>query len=259
MHETPAAFNESLSRAARAYPADDLAGFRWHTGATPRPLSPAESCPVLFRDIGPAALALFLRGRLPRLAGPLSPLVYMRTADYVEPYTDHERTGRLVILRPLLLHPWHSGVPHVCVARARPGVDAATIGFVPGEMTLTAAAQRASALTDVCQWREALGGRAYEEAVAESLHALDRLAAELAQAEEFAAPLRSHLQSADRRLRERARAEMERVGLTEADLCTAWHHLPRQRRGGIADALRRVDAALVRPDREDQERRENTP
>jgi hypothetical protein len=259
MHETPAAFNESLPRAARAYPADDLAGFRWHTGATPRPLSPAESCPVLFRDIGPAALALFLRGRLPRLAGPLSPLVYMRTVDYVEPYTDHERTGRLILLRPLLLHPWHSGVRPVWVARACPGVDAATIGFVPGELPLTTAARMARELTDTCQWREALGARYYEEATAESLLALDRLAAQLAQTEVFAAPLRSRLQSADRRLRQRARTEMERVGLTEADLCTAWHHLPRQRRGWIADALRRVDAALLRPCTEGRELHESSP
>src|SRR5262245_45390935 len=119
MHETPAAFNEA-DHNTRRYPADDLSGFRWHTGATLRPLGPEEVCPVLFRDIGPAALALFLRGRLRRLAGPMSPLVYMRTAEYVEPYTDHERTGRLVFLRPLLLHPWHAGTGHVHVARAGP-------------------------------------------------------------------------------------------------------------------------------------------
>jgi hypothetical protein len=259
MHETPAAFNESLPRAARAYPADDLSGFRWHTGATPRPLAPEEPCPVLFRDIGPAALALFLRGQLPRLAGPLSPLVYMRTAEYVEPYTDHERTGRLLILRPLSLHPWHSGVPHICVARARPGVDAAAVGFVPGEVALTAAARMARELTDTCQWRAALGVRFYDEAVAESLHALDRLAVELARAEELAAPLRGRLQSADRRPREQARAEMERIGLTEADLCTAWHHLPRDRRGWIAHALRRVDSALTCPCAAGPEKRENSP
>jgi hypothetical protein len=34
---------------------------------------------------------------------------------------------------------------------------------------------------------------------------------------------------------------MGRVGLTESDLCTAWHHLPRERRGQIAEALRRLD------------------
>src|SRR3954453_3119284 len=111
MHKTPA-----------FHGADALSGFRWHTGATLRPVAPGEACPVLFRDIGPAALALFLRGKLPRLAGPLSPIVYMRTADHVEPYTDYEKTGRLVMLRPLAIGPWHSGVPHIYVSKARPGV-----------------------------------------------------------------------------------------------------------------------------------------
>src|SRR5262249_40825650 len=165
-HETPARFNEA---GARRYPADDLSGFRWHTGATLRPVRPGEACPVLFRDIGPAALALFLRGRLRRLAGPLSPLVYLRTADYTEPYTDYERTGRLVALRPLLLHPWHAGAPHVYVARAVPGVDATTVGFVPGEVPLAEAARLAHELENVGQLREAFGGRAYDDAVAESL------------------------------------------------------------------------------------------
>jgi hypothetical protein len=245
MHETPAAYDESRARGARPYPADDMAGFRWHTGATLRPLAGGEPCPALFRDVGPSALAVFLRGGLRRLAGPLSPLVYLRTADYVEPYTDYEKTGRLVILRPLPLHPWHAGTPHVYVARARPGVDAATVGFVPGDVPLPEAARAAREVADVRQWREALGGRAYDEAVAESLSALDRLAAELARTEEYAAPLRRRLQSAGRALRESARAEADRVGLTEADLCTAWHHLPRERRGWVAEALRRVDAALV--------------
>ena len=43
------------------------------------------------------------------------------TAEYVEPYTDYERTGRLVILRPLALGPWHSGVPHIYVSRGAAG------------------------------------------------------------------------------------------------------------------------------------------
>src|SRR5262249_25894472 len=141
MHETPAVFNEAED--TRRYPADDLSGFRWHTGATLRPVGQEEVCPVLFRDIGPAALALFLRGQLRRLAGPTSPLVYMRTAEYVEPYTDHERTGRLILLRPLALHPWHAGTPHVYVAQARPGIDSLTVGFVPGEVSLAEAARLA--------------------------------------------------------------------------------------------------------------------
>jgi hypothetical protein len=219
---------------------DDLSGFRWHTGATLRPLAPDEACPALFRDVGPAALALFLRGRLLRLAGPLSPLVYMRTEAYVETYTDHERTGRLVLLRPLLLQPWHAGTPHVYVARARPGVDVRTVGFVPGDVPLTEAARLVRGAEDVGQLREALGGRRHDEAAAESLLALDRLAHELARSEVRAAPLRRRLQSPDRGERERAREEMARAGLTEADLCAAWHHLPRARRDGIADALNRL-------------------
>ena len=53
---------------------------------------------------------------------------------------------------------------------------------------------------------------------------------------DWATFLRQRLQTGDRK----ARAELERVGLTESDLCTAWHHLPRARRGWIAEALRRV-------------------
>lgn len=241
MHETPAAFNASVPLQSGHYPADNLAGFRWHTGATPRAISPEEACPVLFRDIGPAALALFLRDRLPRLSGPLSPLIYMRTADYVEPYTDYERTGRLLILRPLLLHPWHSGTPSVYVARARSSVDAAMVGFVPGDVPLSEAARRAESLTSICQWRESLGGRCYDEVVAESLYALDQLAAELAASEDLAAPLRDSLQSRDRDVRQRTRDQLERVGLTEMDLCTAWHHLPHPRRDWIAETLRRME------------------
>src|SRR5438045_77285 len=108
MRETPTDFNARRRGGIRPYPADDLSGFRWHTGATLRPLAAEAACPVLFRDIGPAALARFLRGQLRRLAGPLSSLVYMRNADYIEPYIDHEGTGRLVLLRPLTLQPWHA-------------------------------------------------------------------------------------------------------------------------------------------------------
>jgi hypothetical protein len=245
MHETPDRFNGLLARGARPYPADDLSGFRWHTGATLRALAPNEPCTALFRDIGPAALALFLHGQLRRLAGPLSPLVYMRTEDFVEPYTDYARTGRLVFLRPLLLHPWHAGVPHVYVARAQPGMEASPVGFVPPEMPLAEAACLAKDVTEVCAWREALGGRSHDEAIAESLSALERLEAELARTEQQAGPLRRCLQSSDRALRQRARSEMERVGITERDLCTAWHHLPPARREWLVEALRRVNRGVI--------------
>lgn len=226
--------------------ADDLSGFRWNTGATLRPLTPGERPPVLFRDVGPAALAMFLRGTLPRLSGPLSPIVYMRTADYVEPYTDFERTGRLAILRPRELGAWHSGVPHIYVSRARPGVDFGAVGFVPGDVPLSAAARLVDGAKDARELREAFGGRVHDDAVAESLVQLDRLAVALAQSESVADPLRKLLHSANRDARERARAEMERVGLTESDVCSAWHHLPRDRRAWIAEALGRVAPERVK-------------
>jgi hypothetical protein len=234
MRETPDSFRASGGRC----PADDLSGFRWNTGATLRPIAAGELCPVLFRDIGPAALALFLRGTLPRLAGPLSPIVYMRTAEFVEPYTDYEKTGRLMILRPLTLGPWHSGQPHIYVSRARMGVDFGTVGFVHGAIPLSEAVRLVGDAADTRELREAFGGRVHDEAVAESLHQLDRLQAELARTEEIADPLRKRLHSADRAARERAKEEMARVGLTESDLCTAWHHIPRDRRAWIAEALR---------------------
>jgi hypothetical protein len=241
MHETPHEFRQTSAR----YPLDDLSGFRWNTGATLRPLGPDEACPVLFRDIGPAALALFLRGTLPRLSGPLSPIVYTRTAVYVEPYTDYEQIGRLAILRPLALGVWHSGVPHIYVARARMGVDFDTVGFVPGDVPLSAAARLVDSATKTCELREALGARVHDDAVAESLHRLDTLAEELARTEALADPLRKRLRSADRDTRSRAREDMARAGLTESDVCTAWHHLPRERRGWIAEALHQIAPARV--------------
>jgi hypothetical protein len=76
--------------------------------------------------------------------------------------------------------------------------------------------------------------------VTESLHQLDRLADELARSEPLADPLRKALQSSDRGVRGRARERMASVGLTESDLCTAWHHLPRDRRGWVVEALART-------------------
>jgi hypothetical protein len=239
MRQTPEEYRASGGR----YPADDLSEFRWNTGATLKPVAAGEPCPVLFRDIGPAALALFLRAKLPRLAGPLSPIVYMRTADYAEPYTDHEKTGRLAILRPLELGAWHSGQPHIYVSRAQMGVDFDTIGFVPGDVPLSEAARLVEDATDTRELREALGGRIHDEAVAESLEQLDRLAEELTRTEELADPLRKLLHSADRENRERAREAMARLGLTESDLCTAWHHIPRDRRAWIEEALREIAPA----------------
>ncbi len=237
MLESPASFGRE------AYAGEDLSRFRWHTGAALRPLSADEPCPILFRDLGPEALARFLRGTLPRLAGPLTPITYLRTADFREPYTDFESTGRVVVLRPLALRPWHSGVPEVFVARAVPGVDEAIVGFVPGALDLAEVGRRALAMRHTAELREELGGAAYDELVREELDRLDRLGEELRTTERAAAPLRRRLQSRDAGERRRARDDMALCGIGEDDLCAAWHHLPRERRRALREALARVEGA----------------
>jgi hypothetical protein len=239
MLETPA------DVAPLAGPLEDLSRYRWHTGAPLRPLAADEPCPILFRDLGPAALRRFLRGDLRRLAGPLTPITYLRTIDFVEPYTDHARIGRLIFLRPALLAPWHAGVRHVFVARATRFPDPATLGYVPAEMDLADAGRRAAAMRSTAELREELGGRHYDEAVRGALARLDALEAELAETERAAAPLRRALQSRSADDRRRARDDLARLGMTEDDLCAAWHHLPADRREHVLAALR---STAIRPE-----------
>lgn len=245
MTETPAQFVASLHGAK--YPAENLAPFSHHTGAPLRPLAADEPCPVLFRDLGLQATARFLRGDLHRLAGPLTPLTYLRTHDYVEPYTDHEQIGRLVLLRPLLLAPWHSGVPHVFVARATRWAESGTVGFVPGNVALAEAASLGAAMRNANELREALGSRFYDEAVRETLDRLDRRTAELESVDARAAMLRRAFQALDSRTRETARAEMQRLAITENDLCAAWHHLPRERRALLREAVAELRMNVIDP------------
>ena len=216
---------------------ESLARYSWHTGAPLSPLAPGEACPALFRDIGPQAMAAFLsRGHLPRLAGPFSPLVYMRTADYAEPYVDHGRIGRLVILDPLALEPWHSGVPAIYVARSSRAPDWASIGFIPAEVPLaTAAARIAEGVKEARALPELFPD--HEARVAATRARLEALATSLERTESAAAPLRRQLQSGDRRAREAALATMAEREITEADLCTAWHHLSDERRAFLEEVL----------------------
>lgn len=244
MIESPREFRDR-SDGDGGRPAESLARYSFHTGAELRPIGPDEPCPVLFRDIGPAAMACFLRGELRRFAGPYAPITYMRTEAYVEPYTDHEAIGRLVFLRPLFLGPWHSGVPGIYVARAARTADLRTVGFIPGSLVLSEAAAITAEIADVAQLREALGGRHYDAEVMETAHRLERIAAELAETEPVAQIVRQKLQSANAVDRDRALESMARTGLEEGDLCTAWHHLPRDRHAFIREALRRIEVSTI--------------
>ena len=62
-------------------------------------------------------------------------------------------------------------------------------------------------------------------------------------AELLAAPLRRAFQSMVQQEREQAYEQMQRVALTESDLCTAWHHMPDDRREFIAAALVELEAS----------------
>jgi hypothetical protein len=222
---------------------EDLSRFRWHTGAALRRLDPDEPCPVLFRDVGPKALVAFLEGKLARFAGPQTPLTYMRTVDYQEPYTDHAATGRLVFLAPHRLDPWESGVPNVFVAAATCSAPPATVAYVPGTIDLSLVAR--AAVRTAAELRDAFGGRDHDARVEHSHRMLVELNGDLDRTERNAEPLRALLQSRERKDREKAREAMLALGLTEEDLCRAWHHLPESRRDFIRAAVSELRGRLV--------------
>ncbi|HEC84514.1 MAG TPA: hypothetical protein ENI48_04630, partial [Thioploca sp.] len=239
MPKSPLQFNHQ--HLDEAYPADNLSQYSWHTGAPLRPLQADETLSALFRDIGPVAMTTFLDRGLKRLAGPVTPITYMRTAAYQEPYTDYERIGRLVFLQPRQLHPWCSGVSHIYVAQASRLPDVQTIAFVPGTLSLEEADPLSRDVRNRHEWREVLGGRPYDDIYADTLERLNRLNQELQDSEKLALPLRRALQSSIRDIRLRARDTMRQVGLTESDLCTAWHHIAPQRRAMIWEALKQIE------------------
>lgn len=216
----------------------DLARFRYHTGATLRPVGEDEPCPVLFRDLGPLGMSLFLDGSLTRLAGPMAPILYLRTSNYTEPYTDYEEIGRLVVLRPKAIGPWFSCVPEVYVAEAKLAPRMDCMAFVPTDWTTAAGARALEGLPDPQAVREALGGREHDERLGDLAASLRQLNAALETSERLARLARRMLQSGTLADRELVRADMDRHGIDERDLCSAWHHIPRPRRKALDAWLR---------------------
>jgi hypothetical protein len=198
-----------------------------------------ETCPVLFRDLGPVGMSRFLAGALKRLAGPMSPILYLRTSRYVEPYTDYENIGRLAVLRPKAIDPWLSGVPEVYVAEAKlaPMTDCMT--FVPNAWTTPAGARALDDLPDPPAVREALGGRLHDQRLTHLAADLARLNAELDVSERLARPIRRMLQTGTLAERDAVRGDMAQHDISERDLCSAWHHIPRPRREALNDWLRK--------------------
>ncbi|MBI5514318.1 MAG: hypothetical protein HY909_11150 [Deltaproteobacteria bacterium] len=223
---------------------EDLQEFRWHTGAEPRPLDPESPTPVLFRDLGPAAMERWLTGALPRLAGPPSPVTWLRTERYAEPYTDHLGVGRLVLLPTVPWRPWYSGVDECYVTLAERSPYAPGVGLAPPSVDEPGLVREARGMRSVAELEEHLGAtaRAWREGL---LPRLRDFARDLAETELRAAPLRRMMQCRVEALRERARRSMEALGLTEGDLCTAWHHLSEVRREHLREALKALPKDVI--------------
>ena len=232
--------NAASSSYRDSQPRQNLARFRWHTGAEPTPVRPDETVPVLFRDIGLEATARLLRGGLERLAGPMTPITYLRTVSYQEPYTDYARIGRLVLLRPDEIEPWHSGVAHIFIAAASRMPSDGSYGFVPGTIPLAKAASVLAQAQNVDDLREAFGGREYDEIRRESFWKLDRLIEECRRVECLAVPLRTVFQTGSGTERSILAVELEKHGVDETDLCAAWHHLPVERRALMKEVLHKI-------------------
>jgi hypothetical protein len=179
----------------------------------------------------------FLSGTLKRLAGPMAPILYLRTAQYVEPYTDYEEIGRLVVLRPKALQPWHSGVAEVYVASASQAPLPQHMALVPTAWTTAEGVRMLDGLPDAAAIREVLGGQRYDEYRVDLAGRLRALQAELEASERLAYPVRRRLQSGAQAEREAVRRDMEQHNISERDLCSAWHHIPVSRRVALNEWL----------------------
>jgi hypothetical protein len=192
-------------------------------------------------------MARFLTSDLSRLAGPFTPITYLRSAEYQELYTDYSRIGRLVLLRPTEVNLWHSGLNHVYIAPARQMPAEDSLGFIPGEMTLPQAAVLLNGVRSRLELREVFGGRPYDELRAENLARIVAVNEDCRNAETLAHPLRMLLQKGDAVIKGQLREQLSICGLSESDLCAAWHHLPLERREHLKDALPRITSHFGSP------------
>jgi hypothetical protein len=161
----------------------------------------------------------------------------MRTAEYQEPYEDYDRIGRLVLLRPFTVRPWHSGVRSVYVAHGATMPPPETMGLVPGNVDLASAAKILAHVTTVHEMRECFGSRLYDDLVADTRALVQTLLREMHEVERYAEPLRRYLRSLDGGKVDCAREIMAQHSITQADLCCAWNHLPRERRTRLAESV----------------------
>ncbi|MBI3099240.1 MAG: hypothetical protein HYY93_13520 [Planctomycetes bacterium] len=215
------------------YPGEALRSQAGAIGSMPRPIAPGEPCPILFRDVGPDALAAFLLGGIDSLAGPEAAVVWLRSAEVPPPTRATAEFGEIILLRPMSLLPWKVDEPGVYVAAADRAAAAESLGFVPPDLDRRAAAKAAEAMATEAEWGHHLGSEAYDGAKRLAAGRLGEYLAERSLIEEWAAPLRRLFAEVP----ERARSEMERLGLREEDLFGPWFGLDRERREEVRKIL----------------------
>jgi hypothetical protein len=224
----------------KCHPLDDLSRYSFHTGAQTRSIDPDEDCPVLFRDLGITGMHLFLNGRLTRLAGPLTPITYMRTERYEEPYTDYDSIGRIAILQPRGLSPWHSGVPSIYIARSFRLPAPESVAFIPGHLQLEHAARILRGVQNANEAREAMRAFDYDDALIATRGLVRALLKEMKTVEAYAEPLRRRLKAINTQSSDWAKEVMTNFSISEADLCCAWNHISKERRRQLSEVLRSI-------------------
>lgn len=219
----------------------DLSKYSWHTGAKLRKIDPDENCPVLFRDLGPVGMVNFLEGKLTRLAGPMTPLTYMRDSSYDEPYVDYAEIGRIIFLKPHSIFPWFSGVDHVYVTSSSLVIDTNTLGFLPNDYLRGKDAElkqikNCMELSDYIQ--------NYHDFMLYKKNQLKNLNLEHTQVEKYAHPLRLLLQTGTSREKENVRKIMSSIELNEDLLCRAFHHIKQSERKDMYEKLKEMSFLL---------------
>ncbi len=205
-----------------AYPGADLRPFATGIGSVPTPLAPDEPCPILFRDAGPDGVGNFLEGILTTLAGREAPVVFLRSAGVPFPTRAAEEFGELILVRPMALHPWRTSEAGVyVVARDASPVG---VGFLPPGTDRIEIARVAAAMVDERELREHLGTD-YGEALAR----IRAYQEERAAVEAIAGEIR-------RRYGE-VRPDLERAGVTEAEIFGPWFEVAPDRRREIREIL----------------------
>jgi hypothetical protein len=124
---------------------------------------------------------------------------------------------------------------------------AKAIGLVPGHIDLGSASMILRQATTVHEMRECFGGRLYDDMFIDTRDRIESLLREMDEVEQFAEPLRRCLRSLDRTKANWAREKMAQYSITQADLCCAWNHIPRERRTRLAESVREIGGSCGRP------------